>query len=139
MDYERLNLQYNLQTLHIQAHYHYCKEIDRLRRLISPPCRKPSFSAISHFANKLRRVFKVIPPIKNISQSRYNRASRVVEGGTEYIMRYCHKKDGIEFYICTCPSWTARSTAGMDLAVCPSLERAPKLYQRLQRILAMFQ
>ena len=40
-------------------------------------------------------------------------------------MRYCHKKDGIEFYICTCPSWTARSTAGMDLAACSSLERAP--------------
>ena len=33
---------------------------------------------------------------KNISQSRYNRASRVVEGGTEYIVRYCHKKAGIE-------------------------------------------
>ena len=74
----------------------------------------------------------------NISQSRYNRASRV-EGGTEYIMSYCHKKDGIEFYICTCPSWTARSTAGMDLAACPSLERAPlmedlsKEKQRWQR------
>ena len=61
-------------------------------------------------------------------------------------MRYCHKKDGIEFYICTCPSWTARSTAGMDLAACPSLERAPlmavmedlsKEKQRWQRSQAM--
>ena len=27
------------------------------------------------------------------SQSRYNRASRVVEGGTEYTVRYCHRKN----------------------------------------------
>ena len=31
----------------------------------------------------------------------------------------------IEFYTCTCPLWTARSTAGMDHAACPSLEHAP--------------
>ena len=31
----------------------------------------------------------------------------------------------IEFYTCTCPLWTARSTAGMTRAACPSLERAP--------------
>ena len=30
----------------------------------------------------------------------------------------------IEFYTCTCPLWTARSTAGMARAACPSLERA---------------
>ena len=30
------------------------------------------------------------------SQSICNRASRVVEGGTEYIVNYCHRKDGIE-------------------------------------------
>ena len=31
----------------------------------------------------------------------------------------------IEFYTCTCHLWTARSTARMDRAACPSLERAP--------------
>ena len=31
----------------------------------------------------------------------------------------------IEFYTCTCPLWTARSTAGMARAACPSLEHAP--------------
>ena len=30
----------------------------------------------------------------------YNRASRVVEGGNEYTVRYCHKKIDWEFYIC---------------------------------------
>ena len=48
----------------------------------------------------------------------------------------------IEFYPCTCPLWTARSTAGMARAACPFLERAPlmavmedlsKEKQRLQR------
>ena len=38
-------------------------------------------------------------------------------------MRSKHMK--IEFYTCTCPLWTARSTAGMARAACPSLERVP--------------
>ena len=60
-----------------------------------------------------------------IIHNRYNRASRVVEGGTEYTVRYCHKKNRLRVLYLYMPLVDSKSTAGMHLAACPSLECAP--------------